>query len=176
MPFSTADYVLAVIPLGASTDIGFGDRLSCFLDDPLLATNKLPQLDAAPISSWLLARLRRLDPVIPFEVFEECDGGGYCLYMAAAKGHSIVATFQLQGDIEGVVVVGSVVNAATANDLLNQLVSLLVEAPEEVSECCHHVVDPEWELDPECYCPVPDAESENEYGWSNGKYLGACNI
>ena len=96
--------------------------------------------------------------------------------MAVAAGESVVAAFQLQGDMEGVVVIGHTQDPETADRILDQLVQLLTESANDVAECCYTIADPEWQMDPECFVPKPDDDSQNEYGWRDGVYLGAHNI
>jgi hypothetical protein len=31
-------------------------------------------------------------------------------------------------------------------------------------------------MEPDCFVPTPNDDSQNEYGWGDGAYLGANNI
>lgn len=177
MSFSTSDYRFAIIPFGSA-----GDARQCphefewHLDEPLIESGILPSLNSAPLSSWFIARLRRLDGTVPGEVSEHNDGGGYCFEMAVAEGKAVVAAFQLQGDMEGVAALGRAKDPKTADQILNQLIQLMTESADEVADCCYTIVDPEWEAEPDCFVPTPDDDSRNEYGWRDGLYLGANNV
>ncbi len=177
MSFGTSDYRFALIPFGSAVD---GQQCThdfeWYLDDPLIESGKLPSLNSAPSSSWFIARLRALDDTVPAEINEHNDGGGYSFEMAVAEGETVVAAFQLQGDMEGVVALGRARDSDTADRILDQLVQLLTEAADELAECRYTIVDPEWQMDPECFTPTPDDDSQNEYGWKDGSYLGTHNI
>ena len=177
MSFNTADYTFALIPFGSSVaDASCNHDFEWYLDDPLIESGKLPSFGPAPSSSWFIARLRAIDDSVPAEISEQNDGGGYCFEMAVAAGNSVVAAFQLQGDMEGVVVLGRANDARTAEQILEQLVQLFTESPNELSECRYTIVDIDWMMDPECFVPTPNEDSRNEYGWIDGSYLGADNI
>jgi len=176
MRFSTSSFQFGTIPFGATLDMGLKHEFEWGLDDALIESGRLPSLNSAPLSSWLIARLRWLDNSLPAEVEEQNDGGGYCFEMAVATGASVVAGFQLQGDMGGVAVLGRAKDAETVDRVLKELVLLLAESPTEVAECCYTVFDPEWQSDPDSFAPAPNEESRNEYGWRDGTYLGEHNI
>lgn len=176
MSFNTTDYTFAVIPFGSAAETNHEHDLEWYLDDPLIESGKLPPLNSAPLSSWIIARLRVVDDSIPAEITEHNDGGGYCFEMAVAAAESVLATFQLQGNMEGVAALGRATDGETAERILQQFVELLTEAPNELGECCYTIVDPEWMMDPDCFLPTPDEDSQNEYGWRDGSYLGVYNI
>lgn len=176
MGFATAEFGFGIVPIGASVEYSFGHRFDWYLDDNLHETGKLPELGSAPSSSWFLARLRALDPSIPAESQEQNDGGGFCFDMAVAEGRSVVALFQFQGDMEGVVATGEASDADTAERVLQQLILTLTESANNLAECCYRIIDPDWMMDPDCFVPTPDDNSQNEYGWRYGVYLGADNI
>ena len=138
MSFPAGDFQIALIPYAAN-GVQCEHRFEWYLDDPLVATGKLPELKSAPTSSWLLARLRALDESIPAEASEHNDGGGYCFEMAVAEGDSLVATFQLQADTEGAVALGSATDAQTAGHVLEQFVDTLAQDPDDVAECCYSI-------------------------------------
>ena len=127
MRFSTSSFQLGTIPFGATLDMGLKHEFEWCLDDALIESGRLPTLNSAPLSSWLIARLRWLDNSLPAEIDEQNDGGGYCFEMAVATGASVVAGFQLQGDMEGVAVLGRAKDVETVNRVLEELVGLLVE-------------------------------------------------
>lgn len=176
MSLSTTDFQFAIIPFGSARDAPCTHEFEWYLDETLSESGKIPPLNSAPVASWLLARLRALDDTIPSETAESNDGGGYSFEMAVAQGQTIVAAFQLQGDMAGVAVLGRGADAATVDQIQQQWVELLTQAPNEVAECCYTIVDPDWEMDPDGFIPTPDEGSQNEYGWKNGAYLGMHNI
>ncbi len=176
MSFRTTDFTFAVISSQAALSVRFECHFDWFPDEELEAAGRLPALQGAPAASWVLARLRGLDESIPAENLEHTDGGGYCLELAVAAGEKVVATFQLQGGMEGVAVLGSAVDAETADRVHEQFVQSLGESPADVAECVYTVIDPDWSMDPDGFIPTPDEDSENIYGYRDGTWLGAHNI
>lgn len=176
MSFSAAGYRFGVIPFGAAADANCSCEFEWFLDEQLEETGNLPDLHGAPLASWLIARLRAIEESLPVELNEQNDGGGYAFEMAVAVQNRIVASFQLQGDMDGIAVLGRAIDDETADEILNELVLLLVGAPLDVAECRYTIVDPDWKFDPDCFVPTPTDDSRNEYGYQNGQYLGAANI
>jgi hypothetical protein len=176
MGFSSTDFTFGVVPFGSSAPNSLAHDFESYLDEQLSESGKLSSDAAKVCASWFLARLRSLDSSIPAEASEHNDGGGYCFEIAVAAGTYVVASFQLQGDAAGVALLGRSTDAETCEQMLSQFADTLLAAPDDVSECCYRIVDPEWQMDPDCFVPTPTEDSANEYGWRDGTFLGIHNI
>ena len=176
MGFNSTDFAFGVVPFGSSVPTSLTHDFESYLDEQLSESGKLSSDAANVCASWLLARLRSLDSSIPAEASERNDGGGYCFEIAAATGTDVVASFQLQGDAAGVALLGRSTDAGTCERMLSQFAEMLLAAPDDVSECCYRIVDPEWEMNPDCFVPTPTEDSANEYGWRDGTFFGLHNI
>jgi hypothetical protein len=168
-------------------------------------TGWIPELNGAPIASWFLARLNRLTDNCPWMGGKDyVDGGGFAIDFVAyltfiepdyskapfvqpllfdmkALGLHVepdrpVASFQFQGDMQGVAVLGQRAADCPAEEVLDALAAALVKAPEQLLECKLEVIDPEWKLDPEIYTPRPRKGTRNEYGWDGTQFLGRWNV
>jgi hypothetical protein len=153
----------------------------CF-DEVLRRSGRLPAtLGSAPVASWLLARLVRLtDHGLGFPTTANIqwnDGGGYMIdFVAFDQDRSGIADFQLQGNTEGVAVLGDCGNGWTPEEVLGEFAGALLAAPEEVAPSQLGVYDLEWDEVPESFRPRPWQGSRNWYGWDGQNYLGSDNI
>lgn len=146
------------------------------LDEAFQNSGQLPDLNGAPIASWVLARLRRLIPGLPASSDEENDGGGFCFNFDVQKDRELVASIQLQGDTISPIVLGHG-SADVGDSLKAAFVSALLKTPNDLEECCYRIIDLEWQEDPDSYSPTPTDDSVNEYGWKpNDGFLGQHNI
>jgi hypothetical protein len=166
----------------------------------LTRSGYLPDLDGAPLASWLLARLARLtDDGLGVFGEEHNDGGGFMvefvvyllpkspdprqLLLFDLEQSEVplvperpVASFQFQGAMDGVGIVGQRVPNCAGEDILDALEAALFAAPNELMACEVTIYDPEWEQDPLIYIPVPHEDSRNVYGWDRDEFLGKWNI
>lgn len=156
----------------------FPHTLAADLDEALIESGRLPDLDAAvPVASWVLARLRRIAPeYIPERSSIVSDGGGYSYDLYLLRGETPIGWLQLQGGMGGVALLGSVGEQPLVEAMPVLLIEVLLDRPTEVSPCIVEVADPDWEFEPDYYRPTPDEESRNLYGWDGTQYLGAGNI
>lgn len=175
MSFCTTVYQFVVVDSEKGSELKTGFDFECDIAKPLIRTGRLPGLNSAPVASWVLSRLRRLADAIPEQASEESDGGGYSIQFVIFSGHRRVATFLLQGDNEGVGILGRAKNVEVANQMIRHLMRCLLVAPDDVSECVYQTTDPEWRVDPEGFVPRPFGYSKNHFGLRNGVYLGDGN-
>lgn len=155
---------------GTDVDEEIDSSLLC--DNSLLAISKL-----APLASWVLARLMFLSRErYPSRMELHYDGGGWCFDYYVIQMKSPVAWLQLQGTMNGVVIVGTAIDPETASQIVSTFVNEITSDVEEVIECRYTVTDPEWEFAPEYFEPRPGENAANHYGWENGVYLGGDNI
>lgn len=180
MGFGSTDYTFIVVPSFGGESIVDEDPLThvfeSHLGRRLTESGKLSPEVTRVCASWVLARLRALEPLIPAESETTSDGGGYCLDVAVAFDDEVVGTFKVRGDAAGVAVSGRSSDSQTGDRLLAQFGDCLLAEPHTLSECCYRVLDPEWAMEPDCFDPTPDHNSRNEYGWKDGRCLGADNI
>ena len=88
MEFNASPYSLKIV--GSSSMIG-GESFDWYdLDEAFQSSGHLPDLNGAPIASWVLARLRRLIPAIPAWSDEQNDGGGFCFDFDVQKDGELV--------------------------------------------------------------------------------------
>lgn len=159
--------------------IGLRESLVCEdLDLKMQATNKLPALNGAPVASWVLARLLAMtDNGFEDEVRERNDGGGFVLEFVVYKDTDTpVASFQLQGNTEGIAMLGERSGNHPNDQIVHAFVSAVVESPMDLKECRHLIKDPEWQHEPGTFSPTPVKGSTNQYGWDGSKFLGRDNI
>lgn len=174
--FSTEHY-----QFGFDPEVGLRDfpcDVEHYLDEDLSSSPELPsEIGNAPIASWVLARLRKIAPFeIPEEYEEGVDGGGYVFDYVVFQKESPVSCIQLQGDMEGVALLGTAKNEDLAQAVARDLIQLLLAEPNGIEKCCFEIYDPEWQYDPSWFIPTPSEESRNEYGWDGVTYLGRFNI
>lgn len=159
--------------------IGLRESLLCEeLDLQLQATNKLPDLNGAPVASWLLARLLALtDNGFEDQVRERNDGGGFVLeFVVYNDADDPVASFQLQGNTEGIAILGERSGDHSNDAIVHAFVSATVDAPVDLQQCRHLIKDPEWRHEPDAFSPTPVKGSTNRYGWDGTRFLGDSNI
>jgi hypothetical protein len=160
-----------------------GDKLQELVDDTfdlrLTNTGRVPNLDGAPVASWLLARLGKLTDEGMACLFgeESNDGGGYAIaFFALDEREDLAAEFQLQGNSMGAAVFGDCVSTCSPEDVLQALAQALLANPEELVPCELSVIDLEWFEEPGAYTPRPDSDSRNKYGWDRSQFFGKSNI
>jgi hypothetical protein len=177
---------------------------SVYLDDDdfalrLTRSGTLPDLNGAPVASWILARLARLtEDRLGLAEEEHVDGGGYMiefvvyriptgpdpqqLLMFGLEQSDLsiedlpVAAFQFQADMTGAGVIGQRVPDCPAEEILEAFAAELLAAPTDLTPRELAVYDPEWEDDPGEYIPVPDEDTRNWYGWDGSQFLGQFNV
>ena len=150
------------------------------LHERLICSGQIPTLGAAPLSSWVIARLAYLEPYMPSDGFEHNGRGGFQIDVNVSVGIGAVAAFLLDGDMEQVSATGRVIDfeseAFTKDIMIESFVQTLVESPTDIDECFCRVVNPEWTASPDRFTPTPTRSSANEYGWRERKYLGGQNV
>src|SRR5262245_19079012 len=183
--FTSGRFRFAVEQSDADGDLarGFGVALQDDeVDLRLTDTGKVPELDGAPIASWLLARLARLtenqlgvggtladdgsDFVIDFVAYaipadptsSKAKPSQPLLFDldeldVRVEPDRPVASFQFQAGMEGAAVVGQRARVCSAEELLKAFAAALLAAPTELTAREIAVRDPEWKLDPEIYRP-----------------------
>ena len=148
------------------------------LGESLIRSGSLPELGrGVPAASWVLARFRRIAPeYLPAEWAVVSDGGGYSFDFYVLRGEDPVAWLQLQGGMNGVFLLGEVIEQSLVKTLSDLVLALLLDRPTETAACKVEAIDPEWQIEPDYYQPTPSEESRNLYGWDGTQYLGAENI
>lgn len=140
----------------------------------------VPELDGAPIASWLLARLGRMtDDGLSFPLFDKQrnDGGGWCSdFVVYDNAERPIAAFQFQADMQGAAVIGNRSADVPSDTLLDALAAALMAVPTSIQECRLTVIDPDWKHEPDAYHPVPVKGSRNTYGWDGAQFFGRENI
>src|SRR5262245_36362859 len=148
----------------------FGDKA---FDSRLFGTDRVPDLNGAPIASWILARLARLtDDGLALADMEHNDGGGYLvefvayaipvepkkpetgfvqplLFDMAEPGVYVEpdkpsASFQFQADMTGSAVLGRRAADCPAEEVLEALADALLADPTDLACRTIAVFDPEW--------------------------------
>jgi len=185
----------------ADSVFGLDNELYDDFDLRLTPSGLVPDLGGAPIASWVLARLADLtDDRLALASEEHVDGGGYVIEFVAYQvekptvkpqpllpfdppiipSHEEmerpIAAFQLQGDMEGVAVLGDRAADCSADTILNALAAAILAAPRKLKCRCVAVYDPEWEMEHETYNPEPTERSRNWYGWDGSQFLGRDNV
>lgn len=206
--FTSGDYRFQIEPYDWTTaaERGFTEELIDYdLDLRFRGTGLLPDLGAAPVASWFLARLAALaGSHLNLNETEHTDGGGCViecvvsrvlrdaasetartgqLYLfdmpaferAGPAGYP-VAEFQIVADMEGIALLGHHLAECPAEDILTAFTTALLAAPAKLRAFTVRVYDPEWDLDPEMYTPRPTRRTRNSYGWDGVHFLGADNI
>ena len=141
------------------------------LDSLLMETNKLPNLGAAPIASWLLARLMRLTTEgLGFEANAKLsnDGGGFYLdFIAFSRGIKPLAFFNVHGTSAHCHCWGQCAESFQPADLRRVFVDALIENVDDLMECqlTYYDTDP------------PDLEKRRVgdprvLGWNGTAFLG----
>jgi hypothetical protein len=109
------------------------------LDGLLMQTAKLPNLGAAPIASWLLARLMRLTTEgLGFEANAKLyhDGGGFYLnFIAFSRAIKPLAFFSVHGTCAHCNCWGQCAESFQPTDLTRVFVDALVENVDDLMEC-----------------------------------------
>ena len=148
------------------------------LGESLKGTGRLPDLGpGVPIASWVLARFRRIAPgYFPEQSSIVSDGGGYSFDFYVLRGDDPVGWLQLQGGMNGVLLLGEVREKSLVERLSDLVLAIPSGSPTEIAACTVEVIDPGWEIEPDYYQPTPNEESRNRYGWDGTQYLGAENI
>jgi hypothetical protein len=173
---------LFVLPDGGEEDVPFDVEIDEEEFDFLLEKARaVPEnLGRAPVASWVLARLAHL---LRGQLGrggagrQTHDGGGYAFdFLILREEGTPVGSVQVQGDMEGVVLLGGCAEGQDPAEVVDQLAQVLGREPGRVAVCRVEVTDPEWKEDPFAYRPVPNDESFNLYGWDGQHYLGADNI
>ena len=154
----------------------FGDDM---FEPRIVESGRVPDLNGAPLASWLLSRLAHLtDDGVPSSGRERNDGGGWTIPFVVrdATNDRPVASFQLQGSMGGLDVVGDRAADCSSEQLLNALIAAVLDRPTDLMPCRLTVVDPEWRHDPDGYVPRPAPGGRNRYGWDGSRFLGRRNI
>ena len=148
------------------------------LGESLTGSGRLPELGSGvPVASWALARFRQIAPgYFPDQSSIVSDGGGYSFDFYVLRGDEPVGWLQLQGGMDGVVLIGEVMEQSLVKKLSDLVLAVLLDQPTEIAACTVEVIDPGWEIEPDYYQPIPNEESRNRYGWDGTQYLGAANI
>ncbi len=156
----------------------FPHMLQADLEEPLIGSGRLPEIGpGVPVASWVLARFRRIAPdYFPDQASIVSDGGGYSFDFYVFRGEDPVAWLQLQGGMNGVVLIGEVREQSLSRCLSDLVLALLLDRPSEIAAYTVEVIDPYWEIEPDDYQPTPTEESRNRYGWDGTRYLGAGNV
>lgn len=156
----TLDDGFAVLDLGeALCELAVDDFDRLILEIP--AVQLLP---AAPLASWLLARLCQLNGGLGLQsdAVECIEGGVWVLDFVVHGGEQPVAKVQLQAGTIGAGLLGVAVDPEQAEGLMQALLQALHEAPSAVAVCRIRIRDPE-------------ADLEYTYGFDGQNYLGAEN-
>jgi hypothetical protein len=148
------------------------------LGESLIGSGRLPELGSGvPIASWILVRFRRIAPeYFPDQSAIVSDGGGYSFDFYVLRGEEPVGWLQLQGGMDGVLLLGEVKDTSLTEILSDLVLATLLDRPTEIAACTVEVIDLGWEIEPDYYQPTPSEESRNRYGWDGEQYLGAENI
>ncbi len=148
------------------------------LEESLIGSGRLPELGfGVPVASWVLARFRRIAPeYFPDRSAIVSDGGGYSFDFYVLRGDDPVGWLQLQGGMNGVSLIGEVMEQSLVKKLSDLVLAVLLDRPTEIAACSVEVIDPDWQIEPDYYQPTPTEESRNHYGWDGKQYLGAENI
>ncbi len=157
-------------------DVLFDDAL--YADARFAENDYFKNLNSKLFASWVLARLRSLDPESIREYVKEySDGGGYTFEFCVTTRDdgTVIADGQLQGDPVGVVLLGYTSDQQMADAIVKDLVEVLAESPQELAHCCYQIVNPEWQTEPGSFQPQPDDGTTNDYGWNGESLLGIEN-
>jgi hypothetical protein len=173
---------LFALPDGGEEEVPFDVEIDEEEFDFLLEKARaVPEnLGRAPVASWALARLAHL---LQGQLGrggagrQTNDGGGYVLdFLILREDRTPLGSVQVQGDMEGVVLLGGCAEGQDPAEVVDQLARALGREPDRVAVCRVEVADPEWKEDPFAYRPVPNDASLNLYGWDGRHYLGADNV
>jgi hypothetical protein len=145
------------------TDDDFGHRL--------VGSGRLPDLDGAPIASWVAARLCRLLGGLPVWASEQLgDEGAYRFtFLVFGLDRSQLGIVEVLGDRTGVSTCCESLDAAS---VLAELAATLLAEPAAVAEC--RVVVRVAEDEAECVFQgvEPDTQTFAVYGYERSTYLG----
>jgi hypothetical protein len=137
----------------------------------LKSSGKLPLLGAAPVASWLLARLFQLTrDRLGFETHGRSynDGGGYYLnFVAFTRDLKPAAFFSLHGDSVGTRLWGTCAPEFAPDAILKSFSAAILDNPNDLMVCKLTTID----TDP------PGLEKRrfgrpHVYGWDGSKHLG----
>jgi hypothetical protein len=135
------------------------------LDRAILATARVPDLNGAPLASWILARIAHLVGArLGSTAVEVCEGGVFVLdfVLSDATGERI-GKVQVQAGWIGAGVLGVVAASVRPELVVRALVSVLAAEPESVGLCEIRVVDSAEENDP--------GSRTHRYGFDGRRYL-----
>lgn len=148
-------------------------------DQRLLSKDNLPNLDGAPLASWLLARLEAIvvggGLAMTPDVVEHVEGGVWVVDFVVTEGERAVAKLQLQAGMIGAGVLGAIDAGVALEPVLQALQDTLLSEPAQVQPIEVRIVDPDWAISPEDFSPTPTPKSQCRFGFDGARYLGADN-
>ncbi|MEM7674784.1 MAG: hypothetical protein AAF449_02145 [Myxococcota bacterium] len=152
------------------------DEWDVLLKTELKAKGRSVELQGAPYASWALARLNALCARSFTEgPIELVDDAVYVLDFVVHERARPVAKIQVQGGMIGVGLLG-VQARALDRRLVDAFTQAMVADPQTCAVSSVRVRDPDWLEAPSDYCPRPDKDRFNTYGWDGHRFLGHDNV
>jgi hypothetical protein len=135
------------------------------VDRALSERGGMPDLQGAPIASWVLARLVHLGgDVGSGEAVEVCEDALYVAdFLVYAKDGRGAAKIQVQGGTIGVGILGMAAGGVDRRAIVEALIDRLIQSPSDLAIAEVRVIDPAWDGEP------------NRYGFDGRAFLGREN-
>jgi hypothetical protein len=138
-------------------------------EQDLIDSRRLPELNGAPVASWLLARIARLAGCrFPYAFGEVVgsDGADYWLrFLCMTKPAKPAGVVHCSGKADGLELSVSLIKPSDGEAILDAFTEALLQNAAEVKRC-RIVVQYTEMTDPEIAFHIPKV-----YGWDGGRYL-----